>query len=102
MVHRCPLIYAHELALASPLSSPYRLKASALSYSLCNNGYHPSRSHTLTMLRLQLIVVDDLRLEMAEAYNMKHMLTPNFDAFAKTAVTFTHAMAQCTVCAPSR
>ena len=47
------------------------------------------------------ISVDDLRPELG-CYGNQHISTPNFDAFARRATTFTNAYCQAAVCAPSR
>lgn len=47
------------------------------------------------------IAVDDLRPELG-AYGAAHMVTPNIDALAASAVTFARAFVQQAVCSPSR
>ena len=48
-----------------------------------------------------LIVVDDLRIELA-AYGKSHMQTPNIDALAREGVLFENAYANVPVCGASR
>jgi iduronate 2-sulfatase len=49
-----------------------------------------------------LIVVDDLRPELSAAYGQTMLVTPNLDAFTKTALTFSRAYVQYSHCSPSR
>lgn len=47
------------------------------------------------------IAIDDLRCDLG-CYGVNHVKTPNFDAFAKTAVQFNRAYVAQAVCNPSR
>ncbi len=53
-------------------------------------------------MNVLFIMVDDLRPEFSEPYGQKRMVTPNLDAFAKTALTFERAYVQYSHCSPSR
>ena len=53
-----------------------------------------------TPLNVLLLVIDDLRPELA-AYGFS-TVTPHFDAFASSALTFTRAYVQYSHCSPSR
>lgn len=46
--------------------------------------------------------VDDLRPEMLEAYDQKHIHTPNLDKLAKESLVFQRAYCQHALCVPSR
>lgn len=52
-------------------------------------------------LNVLFVIVDDLRPELG-CYGNSDIHTPNFDAFARRAVTFRRAYCQAAVCAPSR
>ena len=49
-----------------------------------------------------MITVDDLRPQLAHAYDMDQTLTPNIDNFAEQALVFHRAYCQQAVCSPSR
>ena len=46
--------------------------------------------------------VDDLRPELLEAYDQKHIITPNLDRLAKESLVFQRAYCQHALCIPSR
>jgi iduronate 2-sulfatase len=47
-------------------------------------------------------IADDMRPQMNKAYGQKFMHTPNFDAFADTALVFDHAYTNFGICSASR
>jgi iduronate 2-sulfatase len=49
-----------------------------------------------------MIVVDDLRPELNEAYSQRHVVTPTLDGFSRTSLTFDRAYVQYSHCSPSR
>eukprot|EP01047_Picozoa_sp_COSAG01_P031628 COSAG01_NODE_2252_length_8074_cov_37.778809_4_plen_323_part_00 len=49
-----------------------------------------------------LLVSDDMRPEMLQAYGRSQMITPNFDALAAQSMVFRRAYCQQAICAPSR
>ena len=48
------------------------------------------------------LVSDDMRPEMLEAYGRREMLTPHFDALARSSAVFQRAYCQQAICGPSR
>ncbi|MDB4297144.1 sulfatase [Flavobacteriaceae bacterium] len=52
-------------------------------------------------MNVLFIVVDDLRTQLG-SYGNTTVITPNLDAFAKTAIQFNNAHSQVAVCGPSR
>ena len=59
----------------------------------------PPRAATRNVL---LLIADDLRPELSLAYGQHQAITPNLDAFARTALIFDRAYCQFAVCSPSR
>lgn len=49
-----------------------------------------------------LFVCDDLRPQLNKAYGHSEMVTPHFDAFTETALTFDWAFTNFAICSPSR
>ena len=49
-----------------------------------------------------LIISDDLRPDLMEAYGQSAVLTPHFDRLAKKAAVFNRAYCQQAICGPSR
>ncbi len=79
---------------------PFRF---ALAVCSCLAASHAARAQSLPdgEYNVLLILVDDLKPEL-NAFGANKMVTPNFDAFAETSLSFTRAYCQQAVCGPSR
>jgi iduronate 2-sulfatase len=65
----------------------------------CN--FFQSKEKQAARPNILFVIVDDLRPELG-CYGCTEIKTPNFDRFARGAVTFTRAFCQAAACAPSR